>query len=167
MILDIFQNSRVHSIVHSSPFSSLVVRHLFCHVFSLSKLHTGQQSAIHLWLQPYPIIEHLIKLLRQCWPALPEKLTTKPHGKVHKCFLGPLMDDPREMMAKPALIKGFSQPSPDTATMFHPSGKPTGSTFFAHAELSPRILLEVKLMSWFCSHWWLKGLQNYSAFFKH
>ena len=32
-------------------------------------------------------------------------------------------------MAKPAPIKGFSQPTPDTATMFHPSGKPTGPPF--------------------------------------
>jgi len=51
-------------------------------------------------------------------------------------------------MAKLAPIKYFSQPSPDKAT-FHTSGKPTGPPFVLTQNLSPRILLEVKLISHF------------------
>jgi len=53
------------------------------------------------------------------------------------------MVNPREMMAKSAPIKGFSQPSPDKATMFHPSDKPT----------SPLFLLTQNYLQGYCWRW--------------
>ena len=76
-------------------------------------------------------------------------------------FLSPLLFNPREMMAKPAPIKFFSQPSPDTAT-FHTSGKPTGPPFVLTQNLS---IAGSEAHIPFCSRWWLKGLQNYGALY--